>query len=95
MSTNTGEAFIHKQKDGYYHIEIVRGVLQTRRAKLEDAILWRNSALNGDSLAGYDKHVQAAHLVAVQDGGTEAVTNGRPLCPNCHWEYDHDLLEVS
>jgi hypothetical protein len=43
---------------------------------------------------GYDTHVEAAHLIAVKDGGTDAVTNGRPLCPNHHWELDNDALSI-
>ena len=43
---------------------------------------------------GYDTYVEAAHVVAVKDGGTDAATNGRPLCPNHHKEYDMGLWEL-
>ena len=40
-------------------------------------------------VCGYDLHVEAAHVVQVKHGGNEAVTNGRPACPNHHWELDN------
>ena len=47
---------------------------------------------------GYDKHVEIAHKKAIStfEGDTLiSVINSREnlmaLCPNCHWEYDHNL----
>lgn len=47
---------------------------------------------------GYDKHVEIAHKKAVStfEGNTlisviNSKENLMALCPNCHWEYDHNL----
>lgn len=47
---------------------------------------------------GYDKHVEVAHIRAVADFPDDtmlSVINARSnlmlLCPNCHWEFDHNL----
>ncbi len=47
---------------------------------------------------GYNKHVEIAHKKAVStfEGHTLlSVINSREnimaLCPNCHWEYDHNI----
>ena len=32
--------------------------------------------------------LQKAHLKAKSSGGTQVV----PMCPNCHWRYDHGKL---
>ena len=47
---------------------------------------------------GYDKHVEVAHRKAVADFSDYtmlSVINARSnlmlLCPNCHWEFDHNL----
>jgi 5-methylcytosine-specific restriction endonuclease McrA len=47
---------------------------------------------------GYDKHVEVAHIKPISSFSEEvmiSVINSKenimPLCPNCHWEYDHNL----
>ena len=47
---------------------------------------------------GYNKHVEIAHKKAVStfEGDTlisviNSKENLMALCPNCHWEYDHNL----
>lgn len=52
--------------------------------------------LNSCAKCGYDKHVEIAHVKAISsfDMSTlisvvNAPENLMPLCPNCHWEYDH------
>lgn len=47
---------------------------------------------------GYDKHVEVAHKRAIADFADDcllSVINQRSnlmlLCPNCHWEHDHNL----
>ena len=47
---------------------------------------------------GYDKHIEVAHIKPISSFSDEvmiSVINARenimPLCPNCHWEYDHNL----
>lgn len=45
---------------------------------------------------GYDKHVEAAHIVAISDFSDDTLvsvvndpSNIKLLCPNCHWEFDN------
>lgn len=45
---------------------------------------------------GYDKHIEIAHKKPISDfeGNTlisviNSESNLLPLCPNCHWEHDH------
>lgn len=47
---------------------------------------------------GYDKHVEIAHIKPISSFSEEVLVsiinskeNLMPLCPNCHWEYDHNL----
>ena len=47
---------------------------------------------------GYNKHVEIAHIKPVSSFSEEvmlSVINSREnimaLCPNCHWEFDHNL----
>lgn len=51
---------------------------------------------------GYEKHVETCHIRGVMEfpdtatlGEINAVTNMVGLCPNCHWEFDHQLLSFS
>ena len=44
----------------------------------------------------YDKHIEIAHIKAIKDFDPDTrlsqindVSNLLPLCPNCHWEFDH------
>jgi len=50
---------------------------------------------------GYDKHVEICHIRAIgafPDDTPVAVVSGLDnlvaLCPNCHWEFDHGLLNI-
>ena len=50
----------------------------------------------------YSKHIEVAHKKAITDfsGNTLlSVINDKsnllPLCPNCHWEFDKGLLDLS
>lgn len=49
----------------------------------------------------YDKHVELCHIVSISSFPKETkvkIVNAREnilfLCPNCHWEYDHNLLKI-
>jgi len=49
----------------------------------------------------YDKHVELCHIVSISSFPKDTkvnIVNGRKnilfLCPNCHWEYDHGLLNL-
>lgn len=50
---------------------------------------------------GYDKHCEVAHIKAVSSfkPGTKGkiinlFSNLIPLCPNCHYEYDHNMINL-
>ncbi len=45
---------------------------------------------------GYDKHVEIAHIHSIADFPIDTLisivndpSNLKPLCPNCHWEFDN------
>ena len=51
------------------------------------------------SKCGYDKHVELCHIKAVTSfpntatlGEINSSDNNKVLCPNCHWEFDYNLL---
>lgn len=59
--------------------------------------LYDNGCLN----CGYSKHVQICHKKDIADFPKDTplnVVNSKenllPLCPNCHWEFDNDGLEI-
>lgn len=48
---------------------------------------------------GYDKHVEVAHIKPINSFPLTTLvkvvndkSNLMLLCPNCHWEYDHNLI---
>ena len=52
-------------------------------------------------ICSYDKHVEACHIKPVSKFPNEtlvseinALTNLAYLCPNCHWELDHNMLTL-
>ena len=51
-------------------------------------------------ICGYNKHIDVAHIVAVKDFSDDTllqvinhIDNLIALCPNHHWEYDHNKLD--
>ena len=54
------------------------------------------------SLCGYSKYIEVCHIKAIKDFPEECVitevnheNNLVALCRNCHWEYDHGLIELN
>ena len=50
---------------------------------------------------GYNKHVELCHIKAKADfldaallSEVNDISNVMPLCPNCHWEFDNELLPL-
>jgi len=50
---------------------------------------------------GYDKHVEICHIKPIRDflptdkvGDVNNLNNLIQLCPNCHWEFDNNLLTL-
>jgi len=56
----------------------------------------KNANLNTCSRCGYNKHVEIAHIKPISSFPLDSkfseinhLDNLLPLCPNCHWEFDH------
>ena len=53
-------------------------------------------------VCGYDKFVEACHIRPVKDFPDSStwkeindISNIVPLCPNCHWEFDRNLIVMN
>ena len=53
-------------------------------------------------LCSYDKHIEVCHVKDIKDFDVNLSMyevnnkyNLIHLCPNCHWEFDHDLINIS
>jgi len=49
----------------------------------------------------YDKHVEVCHIIPISEFNDDAYiweinspNNLIALCPNCHWEFDHGILDI-
>lgn len=54
------------------------------------------------AVCGYDKHVEICHKKAIKDfpdttllSEINSIDNLIALCPNCHWEFDNNLLSIN
>ena len=52
-------------------------------------------------VCGYDKHIEACHKKSISSFPPETLIseinspeNIIPLCRNCHWEYDHGIIDL-
>jgi hypothetical protein len=50
---------------------------------------------------GYDKHVEVAHIKSISEFDLNCLvsevnneSNLVLLCPNCHWEFDHNMIKI-
>lgn len=53
-------------------------------------------------ICGYSKHVEICHIKPIKDFDENATIqeiNSRSniigLCPNCHWEFDHGMIDLN
>lgn len=46
-------------------------------------------------ICGYNKIVEAHHIVLINEAGPTSVRNGILLCPNCHAEVHAELLDLT
>lgn len=67
------------------------------RSRARTAIKNRTSC----QICGYDKHVEAAHIKAISSFSDDvklstinSPSNLLALCPNCHWEFDHGMVNL-
>lgn len=54
------------------------------------------------SICGYSKFYEVCHVKAIKDFSNDTkvsevnnINNLISLCPNCHWELDHNLIKVA
>jgi hypothetical protein len=78
----------------YSHHKSSAFALVRSRARL----IAKNLGMNKCVKCGYNKHVEIAHIKPISEFSLDAKlseinheSNILPLCPNCHWEYDHKL----
>lgn len=65
--------------------------------------VWNKHLLNnGCNVCGYKLHVELAHIKPLKDFDLKSKlsdindeSNNLALCPNHHWEFDNNLLELS
>lgn len=76
---------------------IQRGARDAFTAKTSNA---KCGALTLSGVCGYKKHIQVCHIKAVSDFSDETLIgeinnlkNLVGLCPNHHWEFDHNCLD--
>ncbi len=80
------------------------GVKYQAHAKVRDIARYNYEKANLPRVCancGYDKHVEICHVQAINSFPEETpvavindLSNLVALCPNCHWELDHDLLRL-
>lgn len=68
------------------------------RARLTDKM--KNSKFCKN--CGYNKHIEVCHIKSISSFSENTLLsiinheeNLIALCPNCHWEFDHDLLKFN
>ncbi len=65
------------------------------------ALLVKKAGVNQTCVVcGYNKHIEVCHIKPVSEFGADAtfseinaLDNLVLLCPNCHWEFDHALID--
>lgn len=70
--------------------------IRTRARAIGKLLEWKSCRI-----CGYTKHIEIAHIKSItsfpQDTPLKIVNDPNnliPLCPNCHWELDHNLLTL-
>jgi len=95
--------FLKSRKLSYYHdLKSVKGKhpsWKNSHIRILNRIWNANLLEQPCSSCGYSKHVELAHIKPISSfsdtatlGEVNAPENNRVLCPNCHWEFDHNLL---
>lgn len=74
-----------------HHRTSAFGLVRTRAKAIAKKLGWNNC-----EVCGYDKHIEIAHIKPISSFPDDAMlstindpSNLRPLCPNCHWEFDN------
>lgn len=87
------EYFISKGKDSYFVSIMIRDCCRR----------WNRNLIGLPCQScGYTKHTELAHKKSIASFDENALLsvvndpeNIAVLCPNCHWEFDHGLLELA
>lgn len=65
------------------------------------SIAKQNNLLDKCYNCGYNKHVECCHIKDISEFTKDSLlsiinskNNLIGLCPNCHWEFDNDLLQI-
>lgn len=79
-----------------YHKSSAYSKIRTRARSLASKLGWSKCAN-----CNYDKHIEICHITPISDFPKEtkikvvnSIDNLIPLCPNCHWEFDHGVLNL-
>lgn len=85
-----------KRSDSYkeiYETTLKRSAIRKDARNKAKTLGW-----NSCKKCGYNKHIEVAHIKPVnsfpKDSTLEEINhpdNLLPLCPNCHWEFDHPV----
>jgi 5-methylcytosine-specific restriction endonuclease McrA len=74
-----------------HHKSSAFALVRSRARSLAKSLGW-----NSCCKCGYDKHVEIAHIKPISEFPDDTKlsiinnpNNLMPLCPNCHWEFDH------
>lgn len=86
--------------------EMLKSYIRIEQAYIAIRKHSRSSYLKSDKpkkciKCGYDKHYQICHIKPIKDFKRNSLikeindlSNLVALCPNCHWEFDNDLLKL-
>lgn len=92
----------HKTKQEIFELSKNWQTARTLIRKNAQDIFEISGKLKACAVCGYDKHYEICHIKAVSEFDGHAYLNeiNDPnnliaLCPNCHWEYDHNLLAIA
>lgn len=92
--------YIPKFSDSYKISEVIYtnhhksstfALIRTRARAIAKKLGWKSC-----KHCGYDKHIEICHIKPIKDFSEDSlisevnhIDNLLPLCPNCHWEFDH------
>ena len=66
-----------------------------RNPKFREKVLNKHGSICSCCDIALEKLLEAAHIIPVEDNGTDDVDNGLPLCPNHHTAFDNFLFTIS
>ena len=74
---------------------------RTTIQRMARAIFKENNPNPSCQICGYNKHIEVAHIKAVSEFSDDtllttinSIDNLIGLCPNHHWEYDNNMLDL-